>query len=107
MGLREKLGREWWWTLNMEVHGEDSVLVSLLRRMGRVNGTILGGVGGNSVVTPDLKCEMAPMLDSSMIFGVRIWPLRMHFQFYLVLLAQRVLMLRFTWNFLEVPFSGS
>jgi hypothetical protein len=106
MGLREKLGGEWWWT-NMEVYGEGSVLVSLLRRMGWVNGRILGGVGGNSVVTPDLNREMTPMLDSSMIFGVRIWPLRMHFQFYLILLAQRILMLRFAWNFLEVPFSGT
>jgi hypothetical protein len=21
MGMRERLGEEWWWTLNMEVHG--------------------------------------------------------------------------------------
>jgi hypothetical protein len=74
--------------------------------MRRVYGRILGGVGRSLVVIPDLRCEMALRLDSDMIFGVGIWPLRKHFQFYLVLLALRMLLLRLTWNFLEVLFSG-
>jgi hypothetical protein len=45
-------------------------------------------------------------LGSSMICGLGIWPLRMPFQFYLVLLVQRMLLLRLTWKFLEVPLSG-
>jgi len=46
----------------------------------------------NFAVTLDLRWEMTPMLDSGIIFGVGIWPLRM-------------LLLLLTWNFLEVPFS--
>jgi hypothetical protein len=46
----------------------------------------------NFAITLDLRWEMAPMLDSGIIFGVGIWPLRM-------------LLLLLTWNFLEVPFS--
>jgi hypothetical protein len=46
---------EWWWTLNMKVHGEGSVLVSLLGHMGWVYRRILGRVVGSSIVTPDLK----------------------------------------------------
>jgi len=40
-----------------------------LGRMEWVYGRILEGVGGNFVVTPNLKWEMAPRLDSGMIFG--------------------------------------
>jgi hypothetical protein len=41
-------------------------------------------------------------LDSGMIIGVGIEPLRKHFQFYLVLIA---LWMRLSWNFLEASFS--
>jgi len=41
----------WWWTLNMEVHGEGGVLVSLLGRIGWVYRRIFGGVEGRFVVT--------------------------------------------------------
>jgi hypothetical protein len=37
---------------------------------------------------------MAPRLNSSTIIGVGIQPLRMSFQFYMVLLALRMLLLR-------------
>jgi len=37
---REACG-EWWWTLNMEVHGEGDALGSLLGRMGWGYGKIL------------------------------------------------------------------
>ena len=57
-------------------------------RMGWVYGRILGRVGGIFVVRPDLRGEMALRLDSDMIFGVGIWPLRK-----LVLLAHRMLLL--------------
>jgi hypothetical protein len=75
----------------MEVHREGGVLVSLLGCIGWVYGRILGGVGKRFVVTPDLKWEIALRFNSGMIFGVGIWPLWMHFQFYLILLAQRML----------------
>jgi hypothetical protein len=45
LDLRERLGGEWWWIQNMEVNGECGVLMSILGRMGKVNGRILGGVG--------------------------------------------------------------
>jgi integral membrane sensor domain MASE1 len=70
--LRERLGREWWWILNIVVLGDGGVLVSLLGHMGWVYGRIFIGVGGSSVVAPDLKWVMAPRLDSGMIFGVVI-----------------------------------
>jgi hypothetical protein len=34
MRLREKLGGEWWWTLNLVIHGMSGVLMSPLGRMG-------------------------------------------------------------------------
>ena len=71
----------------MEVHGEHSVLVNLMRCMGWVYGRILGGVGGGFVVIPYLRWEMTSRLDSYMIFGVQMQPLRKPFQFYLVLIA--------------------
>ena len=67
----------------MEVLGEGGVLVSLLGCLGRLYGKILEGVGESSMVTPNLKWMMVPMLGSSMIFGVRIW--RMLKSFYSVL----------------------
>lgn len=39
---------------------------------------------------------MALRLDSKMISGVGIWPLRKPFQFYLVLLVQMMLLLQLT-----------
>jgi hypothetical protein len=70
--LRERLGGEWWWILNMEALGEGGVLVSLLGLMRWVYGRILGGAESGSIITPDLKWEMAPRLDFGMIFGVGI-----------------------------------
>jgi hypothetical protein len=39
-------------------------------------GRILGRVGGSFQVIPDLKWEIAPMLDYGMTYGVGIGPLR-------------------------------
>jgi hypothetical protein len=36
-------------------------------------GKILEGVGESSIVTPNLKWMMVPMLGSGMIFGVKRW----------------------------------
>ena len=41
---------------------------------------------------------MVLALVSGMISGVGIWPLRKSFQFYLVLLAKRMLLLQITWS---------
>jgi hypothetical protein len=71
----------------MEVHGEDGVLVSLLGRMGWVYGRILGEVGRSSVVIPDLRWKIAPRLDSGMVFGVGMWPLRIPFQYLFIYIA--------------------
>ena len=78
----------------MEVNEEGGALVSQLERMGWGYGRIIGGVGGNFQVILYLRWEMAPRLDSGMIYGVRIWPLKKPFQVYLVLLAQRMLLLQ-------------
>ena len=72
MGLRERHGGEWWWTLNMEVLGEGGVLVSMLGCMGWVYGRKLGRVGGSFVITSDLKCVMVQRLGAGMIFDVGI-----------------------------------
>lgn len=48
---------------------------------------------------------MALRLDSGTIFDVGIWPLRTYFQFHLVLLVQKMLLLRLTWPFLDVSFN--
>jgi hypothetical protein len=45
MCMRERLGGELWWTLNLVVRGVGGVLMSLLGRMGWGYGRILGGVG--------------------------------------------------------------
>jgi hypothetical protein len=107
MGLRERLGGEWWLTLNMEVHGEGGILVSLLGafRVGLWKN-IRRGWGKLCSHTRFEKWVMALRLDSERIFGVGIWPLRMPFQFYLVFLVQRMLLLRLTWIFLKALFSG-
>jgi hypothetical protein len=34
MGLRDRLGGEWWWTLNLAVHEAGDVLLGLLERLG-------------------------------------------------------------------------
>jgi hypothetical protein len=52
--------------------------------------------GGTSRVTLDLRWEKALRLDSCMISGVGIWPLRKFFQFYLALLAKRMPLLQIT-----------
>lgn len=58
------------------------------------------------IYTSTLNWEMAPKLDSGMIYGVEILPLKKPFQFHLILLAQRKLLWLLNSNFLEVPFSG-
>jgi len=60
MRLREKLGGEWWWTLNLVIHGMSGVLMSPLGRMGWDYGRILGRAWGSFQVILDLRCEMAP-----------------------------------------------
>jgi hypothetical protein len=49
---------------------------------------------------------MAPKLDYSMINGVGMWPLKKPFHIYLVLLVQRMPLLRVTWSFMVAPISG-
>jgi hypothetical protein len=93
-------------TLNLAVHGVGGALMSLLWRMEWDNGRILGGVEGSSQVIPNLKWEMSPMLDSSIICGVGIWSLRKPFHNYIALLAQKILLLLLTWSFLVIPFNG-
>lgn len=61
---------------NLVVHGVDGVLMSLLGCMGWGFGRILGGVGRNFQVIPDLRWEIAPRLVSGIIYGVGIWPLK-------------------------------
>jgi hypothetical protein len=56
-------------------------------------------------ILSNLRRKMAPKLDYGMIFGVEIWPLRKACQFYLVLPAQMMLVLRLIWNVLEILFS--
>jgi hypothetical protein len=48
---------------------------------------------------------MAPRLYNGMTYGVGIGPLMMPFQIYMVLLAQRMLLLRLSWSFLVASFS--
>jgi len=88
--LRERLGGEWWLTINLEVHEVGGVRMSL---MGWGYGRILGGVGGSFQVIPYLKWEMALRLDFDMIYGVGMWHIRKPFQIYMVLLVQRMLLL--------------
>jgi hypothetical protein len=47
---------------------------------------------------------MDPRLVFDMICGVEIWRLKKPFQFYKVLLVQRMFLLCLTWSFLVVPF---
>jgi hypothetical protein len=72
MGLRERLARGWWWTLNTEMHREGGVLVSPSGSIGWVYGRILGVVGGSFVVILDLRWEMAPRLDYGVSIGIGI-----------------------------------
>jgi hypothetical protein len=69
--MRERLGEEWWWAPNLVVRGLGGVLISLLECMGWGYGRILDGVGGSSQVIPNLRWGMDPMLDFSMICGVK------------------------------------
>jgi hypothetical protein len=87
------------------VRGASGILLSLLEHMGWGYERILGRVGENFRVTPDLRWEMASRLDSGMISGVEMWPLGKPFQIYLVLAAQRMLLFQLTWSFMLVPIS--
>jgi hypothetical protein len=60
----------------MKVHGESGVLMSMLSCMWWVYERILWGIGWSFVIIPDLRWEMTLRLNSDMIFGVGIWPLR-------------------------------
>jgi hypothetical protein len=55
MCMRERLGGELLWMLNLVVIGVGGVLLIPLGRMGWGFGRILGGVGVYFVATPDLK----------------------------------------------------
>ena len=55
MSMREKLGGEWWSTINLAVHGLGGVLMSLLGRMGWVYRRILGEAGEISLAIPNLR----------------------------------------------------
>jgi hypothetical protein len=55
MRIRDRLGGEWWSTLNLIVHGVGSVLMSLLGLLGWVYRKILGEVGRISLAIPDLR----------------------------------------------------
>lgn len=65
--MRERLGEELWGSLKLVVHGMDGVLMNLLGHTGWDYGRILGGVEGCFQVILDLRWEMPPRLDSSMI----------------------------------------
>jgi hypothetical protein len=82
-----------WWTLNLENHGADGVLVSFFGRMGQGYRRILRWIGKSFIVIPYLRLEMASRLDSSMTYSVGIGPLRKHFYVYMVLLIQMMLLL--------------
>jgi hypothetical protein len=56
--MGERLGGEWWSTLNLVVHGVGGVLLSVLGLVGWVYGRILGEVGGISLAIPDLRWDM-------------------------------------------------
>jgi hypothetical protein len=73
MGLRERIGGEWWWILNMVVHGVGNVLLSLLECLEWGYGRILGKDGKNFRVLPDLRLEIDPGLALAMISGVGMW----------------------------------
>jgi len=103
MCMRERLGGEWRGTLNLVVCGVDGVLLSLLVRLEWGYGRILRGVGGIFCITSDLRWKIAQRLDSGMISGVRMWPLRKPFQTYLVLPTQMMPLSQPTWSF----FGGS
>jgi hypothetical protein len=60
--MREKVGVELWWTLNLAGCGVGGVLMSLLGCMGWGYGRILRGVGGSFLILPNLRWEMAPRL---------------------------------------------
>jgi len=55
MRIRERLGGEWWSTLNLIVHGVGGVLMSLLGLLGWVYRKILVEVGGISLAIPELR----------------------------------------------------
>ena len=74
MGLRERVGGEWQWTLNLAVHGAGDVLLSLLERLRCGYGRILGRVRGIFCVIPNLKWQMASRLDFGIISGVECGP---------------------------------
>jgi hypothetical protein len=80
--------------------------MSLLGRLGWYYRRILGRALVSFQVIPNLRWEMAPRLDSGMIYGMEICSLRKPFQICIALLAQRMLLLRLSWSFLVVPFSG-
>jgi hypothetical protein len=53
--MREKVGVELWWTLNLAGRGVGGVLMSLLGCMGWGYGRILRGVGGSFLILPNLR----------------------------------------------------
>jgi len=89
--MKERLGGELWWILNMTACKMGVVLIRFLGWMGWGYRRISGGVWECFPVIPNLRCEMAPRLDSGKARGVVFRPLRKLFRIYIVLLALRML----------------
>jgi hypothetical protein len=70
MCMRERLGGEWQWTLNLAIRRVGGFLLSLLERLRWGYGRILGGVRGNFHVIPNLRCVVVPRLDFGIISSV-------------------------------------
>jgi hypothetical protein len=79
MGLRERLGGDLRWTLNLEVYGVGGVLLSLLEHLGWGYGRISGKNGRISCVIPILWWEMDPELVFGKISDAGMWLLRQLF----------------------------
>jgi hypothetical protein len=72
--LRERLGGEWQWTLNLAVHEVGSVLLNPLESLGWGYRRILRKVGRIFCVIPGLRWKMVPRLDLGMSNAVQVWP---------------------------------
>jgi len=76
MGLRERLGGELRWTLNLAVYGVGGVLLSLRVWSGWGYGRISGKDERISRVIPSLRWGMDPGLVFGVVSGVGMWLLR-------------------------------
>jgi len=85
MSMRERLGEESWWNLNLATHGVGGVLMNLLGRMRLWKN--IRKFWGLFLVIPNLRWEMTPRLDFDIFRGVGIRPLKKLFHIYVVLLV--------------------